>query len=107
MADLNAISIVGRLGKDPELKATDSGNMVARITVAVKNAKADDSATWFNCQLWGKKAEVVSEHLRKGQRIGLIGRIESEDWTDKDGNKRTSMLLKASDFFFVESAPER
>ena len=96
------ITIVGALGADPEIRFTPSGKAVASFQVAVNRRRkdqtgqwVDDGADWHRVQAWGTLAENVAESLTKGTRVVVTGRLESRDWEDREGNKRTSWEITA------------
>lgn len=98
------ITIHGNLTGDPETRFTPSGKAVATLTVAVnKRARqpdgtwTDDGADFYRVQAWNKLAENITDSLRKGDRVLVHGRIESRDWEDRDGNKRTSWEITADE----------
>ncbi|CEG88983.1 Single-stranded DNA-binding protein [Propionibacterium freudenreichii] len=96
------ITIVGALGADPEIRFAKSGKAVASFQVAVNKRKRDqsggwidDGADWFSVQAWGTLAENVAESLTKGIRVIVTGRLESREWQDREGNRRTSWEITA------------
>ncbi|MFK5257123.1 single-stranded DNA-binding protein [Propionibacterium freudenreichii] len=96
------ITIVGALGADPEIRFTPSGKAVASFQVAVNKRRkdqtgqwVDEGADWHRVQAWGTLAENVAESLTKGIRVIVTGRLESRDWEDREGNKRTSWEITA------------
>ena len=96
------ITIVGALGADPEIRFTPSGKAVASFQVAVNRRRkdqtgqwVDDGADWHRVQAWGTLAENVAESLTKGTRVVVTGRLESREWQDREGNKRTSWEITA------------
>ncbi|MDK9332635.1 single-stranded DNA-binding protein [Propionibacterium freudenreichii] len=96
------ITIVGALGADPEIRFAKSGKAVASFQVAVNRRKrdqsggwVDDGADWHSVQAWGTLAENVAESLTKGTRVIVTGRLESREWEDREGNKRTSWEITA------------
>ena len=94
---LNCISLVGRAGRDPELRFFESGSAVANLTLAVNKASSnrDEEPDWFNVEIWGKQAQVAADYVRKGSLIGVVGRMTSEQWTDRStGEKRSKSLVK-------------
>ena len=94
---LNCISLVGRAGRDPELRFFESGSAVANLTLAVNKASSnrDEEPDWFNIEIWGKQAQVAADYVRKGSLIGVVGRMTSEQWTDRStGEKRSKSLVK-------------
>lgn len=95
---LNCISLVGRAGRDPELRFFESGSAVANLTLAVNKASSnrDEEPDWFNIEIWGKQAQVAADYVRKGSLIGVVGRMTTEQWTDRNtGEVRSKPLVKA------------
>lgn len=92
---MNSIALIGRLGRDPEVRYFETGKVVANFTVAVD--RYGEGADWFKVEAWGKTAQVLADYARKGHRIGLNGRMTQEEWTDRaTGEKRTGWKLVAS-----------
>ncbi|MEP7270892.1 MAG: single-stranded DNA-binding protein, partial [Acidobacteriota bacterium] len=109
MSSFNKIIIVGHLGKDPELRYTPQGTAVCDINVATSEKRKDqageatDITTWFRVSIWGKQAELANQYLSKGRQVYLEGRLRQEEYTDRDGNKRTSLKVHATDMQFIGS----
>ena len=102
---LNQIVIMGRLGKDPELRRTQSGVAVATFNVAVdrdfKDKATGQRATdWITCVAWRGTAEFVEKYFSKGSLAVVSGRLQMRDWTDKDGNKRISAEVQTDSIYF-------
>lgn len=99
---LNVCIIQGRLGRDPELRRTQSGKAVVNFPVAVdRDVKSGDgSADWINCVAWEQTAEHINRWFSKGDGIIANGRLQARDYTDKDGNKRTSLELVVGRAYF-------
>ena len=102
MEDLNNVSLVCRLGRDPEVRHTASGDPVASLWVAVNGRKEDDTS-WLSVSLWGKQAEAAEKFLTKGRRIGIKGRLRSREWQAQDGTKRREVEVVADSFYFLDS----
>lgn len=105
---LNRIVIMGRLAKDPELRHTQGGNPVASFRLAVdrdfKDKQTGEKATdWIDVVAWRNTAEFVSRYFTKGRMAVVEGRLQMRDWTDKDGNKRTSAEVVADHIYFGDS----
>jgi single-strand DNA-binding protein len=106
----NKIILVGNLGKDPEMRYTPQGTPVCNFSLATnerrkdKSGEAQDITTWFKVTLWGRQAEVAAQYLTKGQQVYIEGRLRLEEWTDRDGAKRTTLEVHATDLQFI-SAP--
>lgn len=97
---MNTFTITGNLGADPELRFTPSGKAVANLRIADtprrKNAAGeweDGETLWMPATTWGRDAEAVAEHLRKGDRIVASGRLTSRTWQDRDGNGHTTVEM--------------
>jgi single-strand DNA-binding protein len=107
MASFNRITIVGYLGRDPELRYTPQGTAVCNFSVATTERKKDrsgefqDVTTWFNVSLWGNRAEATTQYLGKGKLVYIEGRLTQREYQDRDGNTRTSLDVNASDLQFV------
>ncbi len=103
----NKITIVGNLGKDPELRYTPQGEAVCNISVATsekrrdKNGEMQDTTTWFRITLWRKQAENASKYLTKGSPIYIEGKLRIEEWTDRDGKNRYTLEVQATDMQFL------
>ncbi len=105
---LNHIVIMGRLVRDPELRRTGSGIAVASFRVAVDRDFApkdggERKADFIDCVAWRQTGEFISKYFTKGRMIVVDGRLEMRDWTDKDGNKRTSAEIVVSNAYFGDS----
>lgn len=108
---LNHIVIMGRLGKDPELRRTQSGVAVATFNVAVdrdfKDKATGQRATdWITCVAWRSTAEFVEKYFSKGSQVLVAGRLQMREWTDKDGNKRISAEVQAENVYFAGAKTE-
>ena len=84
MADLNHIILVGRAGKDPEMRYFDSGKVVTTFTLAVNRPMKDAQTDWFDIEIWGKPAEIAGEYVKKGSLIGIEGKIRWDSWNSKE-----------------------
>ena len=105
---LNHIVIMGRLVRDPELRRTGSGVAVASFRVAVDRDFApkdggERKADFIDCVAWRQTGEFISKYFAKGRMIIVDGRLEMRDWTDKDGNKRTSAEIVVANAYFGDS----
>lgn len=107
---MNKVTLIGHLGKDPELKEFDNGGKIANITVATDESYKDKDGNkvqqteWHNVVFNGKLADVINKFFKKGSKIALIGKLRTRSWEDKDGNKRYQTEILASEFEFIESA---
>lgn len=100
MASVNKVILVGRLGKDPELKYTQGGTAVANFSVATDETWKDQSGEkqqkteWHNIVAWKKLAEICGEHLKKGQQVYLEGKLQTRKWEDGETTKyKTEVVL--------------
>ena len=105
---LNHITIMGRLVRDPELRRTGTGIAVASFRVAVDRDFApkdggERKADFIDCVAWRQTGEFISKYFTKGRMIVVDGRLEMRDWTDKDGNKRTSAEVVVANAYFGDS----
>ena len=105
---LNKIFIMGRLTRDPELRHTQTGTAVASFTLAVdrdfKDRSTGERGTDFsNVVAWRQTGEFVSRYFTKGRMAVVEGRLQMRDWTDKDGNKRTTAEVVAENVYFGDS----
>ena len=108
---LNHITIMGRLVRDPELRRTGSGVAVASFRVAVdrdfvSREGGERKADFIDCVAWRQTGEFISKYFTKGRMIVVDGRLEMRDWTDKDGNKRTSAEVVVANAYFGDSKRE-
>jgi single-strand DNA-binding protein len=101
---VNKVILVGRLGRDPETRYTGGGQAVANFSVATdesykdKNGERQKRTEWHKIVVWGKQAEIAQQYLKKGSLVFIEGRIQSREWQDKEGQKRTSFEIVASNF---------
>lgn len=107
---LNHIEIMGRLGRDPELRHTQSGTPVASFSLAVdrdfKDKNTGERATdWIDVVAWRSTGEFVSKYFSKGRMAVVEGRLQIREWTDKEGNKRRTAEVVASNVYFADSKP--
>ena len=105
---LNHITIMGRLTRDPELRRTGTGVGVASFRVAVDRDYApkdggERKTDFIDCVAWRQTGEFISKYFTKGRMIVVEGRLEMRDWTDKDGNKRTSAEINVEKAHFGDS----
>jgi single-strand DNA-binding protein len=111
-ADLNRVTLVGRLTRDPELRHTQGGDPVCSIRLAVSSRARDESGGWgdrsnyFDITVFGRQAETASTYLAKGRRIGVDGRLSWREWQAQDGSKRQNVEVIANDVFFLDSRGE-
>jgi single-strand DNA-binding protein len=104
---INKVILVGNLGADPEIRYTTSGTAVANLRLATtetytdKNGERTEKTEWHRVVLWGKTAETASQYLTKGKQVYVEGRLQTRDWQDKDGTKRFSTEIHASNMIML------
>jgi single-strand DNA-binding protein len=109
MASFNRITIVGYLGRDPELRYTPDGTPVCDFSVATTERRKDktgemqDITTWFRVTVWRRQAELAGQYLTKGKQVYVEGRLIQREYQDRDGNTRYSLEVTASDVQFLGS----
>ena len=92
---VNSITLVGRAGRDPEVRYFESGSVVANLTLAVNRRSRDDEPDWFNLEIWGKQAQVAADYVKKGSLLGIIGSFKLDRWTDRTtGEERTKPVVR-------------
>jgi len=92
---VNSITLVGRAGRDPEVRYFESGSVVANLTLAVNRLNRDDEPDWFNLEIWGKQAQVAADYVRKGSLLGIIGSFKLDRWTDRStGEERSKPVIR-------------
>ena len=102
MASVNKVILIGNLGKDPEIRYTQSGEPIANFSLATnevwtdKSGQKQERVAWHRVEVFGKAAQVVRDYLTKGRPVYLEGSIRYDEWTDKDGNKRNTTKIRVS-----------
>lgn len=99
----NRAILIGRLCADPEMRTTPEGTNVTTIRVAVNRAHNRDKADFIAVVAWRNTAEFICNYFKKGSAIGVEGAIQTREYTDKEGVKRTAFEVVADRAFFVES----
>lgn len=103
----NKITIVGYLGRDPELRYTPQGTAVCKLSVATTERRraasgdTEEHTTWFRVTVWGRQAELANEYLGKGRQVYIEGRLRLEEYADREGNPRISPEVNATDIQFL------
>ena len=101
LPDLNHVMIAGRMTRDPELRYTPSGTAVCNFSIAAsrkyrtKDGEQKEDVVFVNVECWGKTAEYVGENFKKGRAILVEGRLKSDKWETKDGEKRNALEVTA------------
>lgn len=111
---MNKLSLIGRIGKDAELRYSQDGKPVCSFSVAVDDGYSDKKSTiWVRCSLWGERAEKLAPHLTKGKPVYVEGNLSHDDnggprtWTDKATNEtRTSFECRVTSVEFTPSTPK-
>ena len=109
---LNKVMIIGRLGRDPEMRYTPSGRPVTSFSVAVtrtwksSEGERNEETEWFNVVAWGSLAEICKQHLAKGREVYIEGRLQTRSWEDSDGKKHFRTELVAREMIMLD-APRR
>ena len=112
-ADLNRVTLVGRLTRDPELRHTASGDGIASLRLACSSRGRDENGQWtdkpnyFDVTVFGRQAESVAQYMGKGRRVGVDGRLQWREWEAQDGSRRQAVEVVAQDVFFLDSAQDR
>ncbi len=112
MASFNRITIVGYLGRDPELRYTSDGTPVCDFSVATTERRKDrsgepqDITTWFRVTVWRRQAELAGQYLAKGKQVYVEGRLIQKEYQDRDGNTKYTLEVTASDIQFIGSRAE-
>lgn len=104
--------IAGNTGQDPEVKTTDSGMKIAKISIAVneyrknENGEKQEETTWFNVVAFGKLADLVESYVKKGSKLLVIGRLKKKQYTDQEGNERLFVETIADEIEFLSAKPK-
>ena len=109
---LNKAMLIGRLGRDPEVRYTKSGQAVASFSIATDDGFKDaqgnrqERTEWHNIVAWGKLADFAQQWLKKGREVYVEGRLRTSDWTDKDNVKHYKTEINADTIRFVGPRPQ-
>jgi single-strand DNA-binding protein len=91
---INVVHLVGRAGRDPEVKYLESGKVVCTVGIAVKRMKRDDPPDWFELEIWGKTAEIAANYVKKGGLVGIQGFLRFDTWNDRNtGIERSKPVI--------------
>ena len=92
---INSVTLVGRAGRDPEVRYFESGTVVANLTMAVNRRNREDEPDWFNLEIWGKQAQVAADYVKKGSLIGITGSFKLDSWKDRNtGEERRKPVVR-------------
>jgi len=109
---LNKVMIIGRLGRDPEMRYTPSGRPVTTFSVATSRSwntsegEKRVETEWFNVVAWGNLAEICKQYLTKGQLVYIEGRLQTRNWDDSEGHKHTSVEIVANEMIMLGERKE-
>jgi single-strand DNA-binding protein len=119
IARFNTVHLVGRLGSDPEPRHFDDGKVVVNVSIACKRkyhsaerklrniASGEEETDWYGLEIWGQTAEFVSKYVDKGARVGVVGSLQMDQWTDKaSGEPRSRAKVVVRDFDVLETKAE-
>ena len=104
---VNKVILIGNLGSDPEVRYTPSGQPVANFNIATseswtdKTGQKQDRTEWHRIVVWGKLAELCGEYLGKGRQVYVEGKLQTRQWEDRDGNKRSTTEIQAREITFL------
>jgi single-strand DNA-binding protein len=112
-ADLNSVSVVARLARDPELRTTGGGTSVCELRVAFNNSRKngqtgawEDVGNFMNVTVWGNQGESIARLLKKGARVAIHGRLQHRTWQDQAGNNREAHSIIADSVQFLDPKPQ-
>ena len=92
---INSVTLVGRAGRNPEVRYFESGTVVANLTMAVNRRNRNDEPDWFNLEIWGKQAQVAADYVKKGSLIGITGSFKLDSWKDRNtGEDRNKPVVR-------------
>lgn len=95
MANINNVVLVGRVGAEPEIRYFESGRVKADFRLAIQKPTKDKETDWFDIKVWGDQVSVVEQYLRKGDLVGILGRLEQEKWRTESGENRSKVVVNA------------
>lgn len=107
-SDLNRTMIIGRLVRDPEFRAIANGSMMTNFSIAnnkvfISNGEKKQQVSFFTCVAWGKLGELINQHCKKGDRVGVEGRLQQNSWQDADGNSKSTVQISAENVQFLSA----
>jgi single-strand DNA-binding protein len=110
---VNKVTLIGRLGRDPEMKYTASGTPFCRFSIATDDSWTDkgsgekqERTEWHNIVVWDRLAEICNQYLTKGRQVYIEGSLQTREWDDQEGNKRKTTEIRARDMVLLGSNPE-
>lgn len=104
--DLNQVTVIGRLTRDPELKTVGSGTSLCQISLAnnrsyTSGGEKREEVNFFNATAWAKRAEVLAQYAKKGTQIAISGSLRQRTWEGPDGKKQSAIDITIEDFQFI------
>ena len=110
MRSLNRVEIIGRLGADPEIRYTQTGDAVTTLSVATSEQWKDKTTgepreitEWHRCVMWRRLAEIAGQYLQKGARVYIAGNLKTRKWQDQSGADRYTTEIQARDMMMLDS----
>lgn len=113
MAGVNKVILIGRLGKDPDVRYTPSGQAVANFTMATsenwtgKDGQKQERTEWHRIVVWGRLAELCKDYLKKGRQVYIDGKLQTRSWDDKEGKKMYTTEIVANTVQFLGSNQDK
>ena len=107
---INHVTLLGRVGADPELRSTKSGTAVVQLRLATDRYSKSNETTetdWHSVACWGKTAEAVARYVRKGDRVHVNGRLQQHSWQTDSGERRSRAEVHSSEVVFLDSRSDR
>ena len=106
---VNKAILIGRLGRDPEVRYTNQGSQVTTFSLATdeawtdRNGERQKRTEWHRIVTWGKLAEICGQYLKKGSQVFIEGKLQTREWEDRDGNKRYTTEVVAREMRMLDS----
>ena len=105
--EINTINLVGRAGREPDVRYFESGSTVANFTLAVNRISRNDEPDWFNLEIWGKQAQIAADYVKKGSLVGITGSLKIDSWKDKNtGEDRFKPVVRVDRLNLLGSRKE-
>ena len=105
--EINTINLVGRAGREPDVRYFESGSTVANFTLAVNRISRGDEPDWFNLEIWGKQAQIAADYVKKGSLVGITGSFKIDSWKDKNtGEDRFKPVVRVDRLNLLSSKKE-
>ena len=105
--EINTINLVGRAGREPDVRYFESGSTVANFTLAVNRITRGDEPDWFNLEIWGRQAQIAADYVKKGSLVGITGSFKIDSWKDKNtGEDRFKPVVRVDRLNLLSSRKE-